>query len=137
MSGEHPIKASCAALEVSRSGYYAWLERPRSERGTLEISLRAKIRALHIASRGTYGSPRIRIDLERAGQPVGRHRIARIMREAGLQGRTKRRFRVVTTDSRHGEPIAPNRLASRPEPTRPNQTWLTDITYVPTDEGWL
>jgi putative transposase len=137
MSGEHPINASCAVFEVSRSGYYAWLDRPGSARVTAEISLRAKFRVLHAASRGTYGSPRIKIDLDRAGESVGRHRIARLMRAAGLQGRTKRRFRVVTTDSRHSEPIAPNRLALTPEPTRPNQTWVSDITYVPTDEGWL
>jgi len=137
MSGEHPIKALCAVLEVSRSGYYAWQGRPASARATAEIALRVKIRALHAASRGTYGSPRIKIDLERAGKPVGRHRIARVMRAAGLQGRTKRRYRVVTTDSRHGEPIAPNQLALTPAPIRPNQVWVTDITYVPTDEGWL
>ena len=111
MSGEHPIKAVCTVLEVSRSGYYAWLNRPCSTRAAAESSLRVKIRALHAASRGTYGSPRIKLDLDRPGQRVGRHRVARVMREAGLQGRTKRRYRVVTTDSRHTEPIAPNRLA--------------------------
>ena len=137
MSGEHPINASCAVLEVSRSGYYAWLDRPGSPRVTAEVGLRAKIRAFHAASDGTYGSPRIKIDLDEAGEPVGRHRVARLMREAGLQGRTKSRFRVVTTDSSHSEPIAPNQLADTPAPTQPNQVWATDITYVPTDEGWL
>ena len=137
MSGEYAIYSLCAVLEVSRSGYYAWVGRPCSARVTADLSLRVKIHALHDESRGTYGSPRIKIGLDRTGPAVGKHRIARIMRQAGLQGRTKRRYRVVTTDSRHSEPIAPNRLALAPEPTRPNQTWLTDITYVPTDEGWL
>jgi len=137
MSGQHPIDSMCAVLSVSRSGYYAWLDRPCSPRVTAEIRLRAKIRAFHAASAGTYGSPRIKIDLDEAGEPVGRHRVARLMREAGLQGRAKNRFRVVTTDSRHSEPIAPNQLADTPAPTQPNQVWVTDITYVPTDEGWL
>jgi putative transposase len=137
MSGEHAIEPMCAVLGVSRSGYYAWLERPGRARVAAEIGLRAKIRAFHEASGGTYGSPRIKIDLDKAGEPVGRHRVARYMREAGLQGRTKSRFRVVTTDSRHAEPIAPNQLADIPAPTQPNQVWVTDITYVPTDEGWL
>jgi transposase InsO family protein len=137
MSGEHAIDAMCGVLGVSRSGYYAWRNRPSSPRVTSEVRLRAKIRALHAASDGTYGSPRIKIDLDKAGEPVGRHRVARLMREAGLQGRTKNRFRVVTTDSDHAEPIAPNQLADTPAPTQPNQVWVTDITYVPTDEGWL
>jgi RNA polymerase sigma factor (TIGR02999 family) len=79
-----------------------------------DIRLQAKIQAFHAASGGTYGSPRIKIDLEEAGEPVGRHRVARLMREARLQGRPKARFRVVTTDSRHSEPIAPNQLAATP-----------------------
>jgi transposase InsO family protein len=137
MSGEHAIDSMCTVLGVSRSGYYAWLDRPGSPRVTTEVWLRAKIRACHAASDGTYGSPRIKIDLDEAGEPVGRHRVARLMREAGLQGRTKSRFRVVTTDSNHSEPIAPNQLADTPAPTQPNQVWVTDITYVPTDEGWL
>jgi putative transposase len=137
MSGDHATDAMCAVLGVSRSGYYAWLQRPSSPRVRTEIRLRAKIRAFHAASDGTYGSPRIKIDLDHDDEPVGRHRVARLMREAGLQGRTQRRFRVVTTDSRHAEPIAPNQLAETPAPTQPNQVWVTDITYVPTDEGWL
>jgi len=137
MSGEHPIESLCAVLGVSRSGFYAWRDRPASARATADDTLRIKIHALHAASRGTYGSPRIKLDLEHAGQSVGRHRVARVMREAGLQGRSKCRYRVVTTDSRHTEPIAPNRLAAAPVPTQPNQIWVTDITYVPTDEGWL
>lgn len=137
MSGQHPIETMCAVLEVSRSGYYAWHRHGRSARAAADETLRDKIQALHAASRGTYGSPRIKIALDRAGPPVGHNRVARLMREAQLQGRTHRRYRVVTTDSGHTEPIAPNRLATAPVPTKPDEVWVTDITYVFTDEGWL
>ncbi len=137
MSGEHPLKALCATLGVSRSGYYDWLGRAPSQRAQANATLRTTIRELHAASFGTYGSPRIKRDLDRVGPPVGHNRIARLMREAQLQGRTRRRFRVRTTDSNHAEPIAPNRLAQVPAPAKPNQVWVTDITYIETDEGWL
>lgn len=137
MSGEHPLKALCATLGVSRSGYYDWRGRAPSQRAQANATLRTTIRELHAASLGTYGSPRIKRDLDRIGPPVGQNRIARLMREAQLQGRTRRRFRVRTTDSNHAEPIAPNRLAQAPAPTQPNQAWVTDITYIETDEGWL
>lgn len=77
------------------------------------------------------------MELRAQGEAVGRHRVARLMRQAGLRGRQRRRYRVRTTDSRHSHPIAPNRLAARPAPTKPNQVWVSDLTYVPTDEGWL
>jgi putative transposase len=137
MSGEHHLKTLCATLGVSRSGYYDWLERAPSPRAQANATLRTTIRELHAASLGTYGSPRIKRDLDRLGPPVGQNRIARLMCEEQLQGRTRRRFRVRTTDSNHAEPIAPNLLAQAPAPTRPNQAWVTDITYIETDEGWL
>jgi len=134
MSGDHPITSLCTVLGVSRSGYYAWRDRPPSARAQADATLRTQIRAAHAASHGTYGSPRI---LRALGQPVGRKRIARLMQAAGLHGRARRRYRVRTTDSRHDEPIAPNRLATAAPPTKPNEIWVTDITYVETDEGWL
>ena len=137
MSGEHSLQALCATLGVSRSGYYDWLGRAPSQRAQANATLRASIRELHAASSGTYGSPRIKRELDRVGPPVGQNRIARLMREEQLQGRTRRRFRVRTTDSDHAEPIAPNRLAQAPAPAKPNQVWVTDITYIETDEGWL
>ncbi len=99
--------------------------------------LRAKIAMVHQQSRETYGSPRITVELRAQGEAVGRHRVARLMRQDGLRGRQRRRYRVRTTDSRHSHPIAPNRLATQPLPTRPDQVWVSDLTYVPTDEGWL
>jgi len=134
MSGEHTVEALCETLEVSRSGYYAWRSRGPGPRAQASAKLAERVRAAHAASRGTYGSPRIARQL---GCPGARHRIARLMRADSLQGRSRRRFRVVTTDSSHDEPIAPNHLAQAPAPSGPDQVWVTDITYIPTDEGWL
>ena len=122
---------------MSRSGYYAWLRGRDSVRARQEAHLRLKIAAVHQQSRQTYGSPRITIELRAQGEQIGRHRVARLMRQAGLRGRQKRRYRVCTTDSRHAHPIAPNRLATLPTPTQPDRVWVSDLTYVPTDEGWL
>ena len=137
MSDEYPIKRLCAVFAVSRSGYYAWLHAPVSARRRRDHALRSKIALVHQQSRETYGSPRVTIELRTQGEEVGRHRVARLMREDGVRGRQKRRYRVRTTDSVHSHPIAPNRLAALPAPTKPNQVWVTDLTYVPTDEGWL
>ncbi|MBU8900958.1 IS3 family transposase [Corallococcus sp. M34] len=91
---------------------------------------------MHQDSRRTYGSPRVRAELKAQGQHVGRHRVARLMREAGLRARWRRRF-VHTTDSKHGLPVAPNLLACDFNPSKPDRAWVTGITYVPTREGWL
>lgn len=137
MSDAYPIKRLCLVFAVSRSGYYAWLQPERSPRACRDRELRAKIAAVHQQSRETYGSPRITAELRAHNEPVGRHRVARLMRQDGLRGRQKRRYRVRTTDSQHSHPIAPNRLATSPGPIQPNQVWVSDLTYVPTDEGWL
>lgn len=135
MSDEHPTTVLCAVLEVSRSGYYQW--RTATARRGADGALQRKIKAVHAASHGTYGSPRVTAALRMQGEHVGRHRVARLMRELGLSGRQRRRYRVSTTDSRHDQPIAPNHLASAAPPTRPDEVWVTDITYVETAEGWL
>jgi transposase InsO family protein len=139
MKTEHPIRSLCAALAVSSSGYYDWCFRQANpSRRTQENSHLAKqIIQLHQASRQTYGSPRIQVALARAGHVHGRRRIARLMRQQGLCGRAKGRFRVCTTDSHHDLPIAPNRLPKLPAPSFPNQVWVGDITYIHTAEGWL
>lgn len=137
MSDEYTIKRLCLVFAVSRSGYYAWSQSSGSSRVQRDGQLRAKIAAVHQQSRQTYGSPRITAELRAQNETVGRHRVARLMREAGLRGRQKRRYRVRTTDSQHAHPIAPNRLTGLPAPTQPNQVWVSDLTYVPTDEGWL
>ena len=134
MSQDHSITALCVTLAVSRSGYYAWVDRPPSARAQADAVLQKKICQAHRASQGTYGSPRIKRELN---ESVGRKRIARLMREAAIEGRPQRRYRVATTDSRHDEPIAPNLLATAAPVSKPNEVWVTDITYVETDEGWL
>jgi len=137
MSDEHPINRLCLVFAVSRSGYYAWSQSTGAARARRDRELRAMIAAVHRQSRETYGSPRITAELRAQNEAVGRHRVARLMRLDGLRGRQQRRYRVRTTDSAHSHPIAPNRLATLPAPTQPNQVWVSDLTYVPTDEGWL
>lgn len=139
MKTQHPVRLLCRTFEVSASGYYGWRQRRRQPglRARQNAELRQQILTLHQESRKTYGSPRIQKALAKAGRAHGRNRIARLMHQEELRGRSARRYRVRTTDSRHDEPIAPNRLADRPAPTAPNQIWVADITYIPTDEGWL
>jgi transposase InsO family protein len=139
MKSHHSITALCQAFGVSKSGYYQWCERQvePAKRRQEDGKLSEEIRCVHEESRATYGAPRIQACLRQQGRRHGRNRIARLMREQELWGRQKRRFRVVTTDSRHAEPIAPNRLAELPAPTAPNQIWLADITYLKTGQGWL
>lgn len=139
MKTPHPIRSLCQALEVSPSGYYDWFNRQAhpGPRAQANARLAQQILPIHRQSRKTYGSPRIQRELSPAGHSHGRHRIARLMRQQGLWGRAKGRFRVCTTDSHHDQPIAPNRLPDLPTPSAPNQIWVGDITYIPTQEGWL
>jgi transposase InsO family protein len=137
MNGEHSIKTLCAVLKISRSGYYNWQNAGESARARETRELTERIAPVHAASRKTYGSPRVSAALRAEGRPVGRGRVARLMREAGLHGRQRRRYRVRTTDSNHDQPIAPHRLAQAPAPTKPDQVWVADITCVDTEEGWL
>jgi putative transposase len=139
MKTEYPLRALCATLEVSASGYYAWQQRQSrpSPRHQENQRLQRVIEQIHRESRKTYGSPRIQAQLRAGGQHHGRNRIGRLMRQAQICGRVRRRYRVTTTDSRHGEPIAPNRLATVPAASAPDRIWVADITYIPTGEGWL
>jgi transposase InsO family protein len=138
MSDAHPIDELCQALEVSRSGYYDWSKRREQPgpRALENAALRTRIAAIYQEHDGTYGSPRIRQQLAQAGQYHGRNRIARLMREQGLSGEPSARFKVLTTDSQHDLPIAPNRLREAMA-SRPNQIWVGDITYIKTAQGWL
>ncbi len=132
----YPIRLLCRCLAVSRSGFYAWRTRRVSARAQQDARLKVEISASHTASHRTYGSPRVVRDLREDGHLVSRKRVARLMRELGLEGRRKRRFRA-TTDSRHRFPVAPNLLMRDFEVEAPNTAWVTDITYVATREGWL
>lgn len=133
------MKQLCAELVVSRSGYYDWCRRQAvpGKRAAQNTQLRAHIRQVHEENERVYGSPRIALTLQKQGVQCGRHRVARLMRHEGLHGRAPRRFRVRTTDSNHAQPIAPNRLPAMGRPTRLNQVWVSDITYVETAAGWL
>lgn len=136
MRDDHTIRSLCKTLGVSRSGFYDWRDRA-TQRAATHAAFKAEVAQIHAESGGTYGSPRITQVLRKAGRQVGHNRVARALRECDLQGRSPRRFRACTTDSAHDQPIAPNRLAEQPAPTAPDQTWVTDITYVETGEGWL
>jgi len=127
----------CSVLSISSSGYYAWASRTESKRTAANRQLLDDIRRIHIASSGTYGSPRVHAVLRRNGQHVGRSRIETLMRHAGIFGLAASPRRTRTTDSRHGYPIAPNLLARNFTARAPNQIWLADLTYIPTEEGWL
>jgi len=131
-----PVRTMCAVLEVSASGYYAWRDRPESARARANRDLPADIRRVHADSHAVYGSPRVHATLRAEGRRIGVHRVARLMRYHGIQGRHKRR-RPRTTDSNHSLPVAPNLLDRRFAVAAPNRVWLADITYIPTAEGWL
>jgi transposase InsO family protein len=126
----------CALLKVSRSGFYAWLTRPESQRSRENRSLETKIRVFHAASHGIYGSPKIHQDLIDDGVRCGKNRVARIMREAGIRSRRRKKFKA-TTNSRHNLPVAANLLDQDFTAETPDSVWVGDITYVPTQEGWL
>jgi len=126
----------CKLLNVSRSGYHAWRNRPESRRSLESRALEAKIRVLHSASHSIYGAPRIHRDLIDDGIRCSKNRVARIMRKAGIRSRTKKKFKA-TTNSRHNFPIAPNLLNQDFNVDAPDRTWVGDITYIHTNEGWL
>lgn len=131
---------SCEVLRVSRSGYYAWTKRPISERKLENDKLALEIRKIHAESRETYGAPRVHAKLRDKGRRHGKARIAGIMKREGIHGVAKKKYRVKTTDSDHNLPIAERIFQTEKassQVTRANQFWATDITYVPTDEGWL
>lgn len=133
---QHPVAAMCRLLKVSESGYHAWRARPPSARAAQETRLEVEIRAAHQRTRETCGPERLQADLSDHGVQVGIHRIKRIRKKLGLRCRQKRKFKA-TTDSKHPLPIAPNRLDRQFAVLAPNAAWVTDITYVATDEGWL
>lgn len=127
----------CDGLQVSKSGYYAWKHRPASSRQIRREELMEQISESYKMSDRTYGSPRVYLDLKEAGVAVCENTVARYMRQASMAAKSHRRFRVLTTDSSHDQPIAANRLERRFEASAPDRKWCCDITYIPTGEGWL
>jgi len=132
----YPVTTLCRVLQVSRSAVYTASGHGAARRSVADGALEVRIRAIHRASRGTYGSPRVHAALRREHCHVGRKRVARLMRAAGLYGRRPRRW-CRTTDSTHRLPVAANVLGRAFAPTAPNRVWAGDITYVWTTEGWL
>jgi transposase InsO family protein len=128
----------CKALGVSESGYHAWKGRPESKRSKQDRTLKLHVKAEYERSRKTYGSPRIKLELDSAGIPIGKHRAARLMKEAGIKARKPRKFKV-TTDSSHKLDRAPNLVNRRFSElaSAPNRLWVSDLTYVWTHQGWL
>jgi putative transposase len=122
-------------LGVSPSGYYAWASRPPSNRTLADERLQVEIRSIHQRSRGTYGSPRVHAELQAQGTRVSRKRVARLMREAGLKGASRRRFNTTVRD--HGRRPAPDLVERRFTAEGPDQLWVADITYIPTWSGFL
>jgi transposase InsO family protein len=131
-----PVVVLCRLLGVSRSGFYAWLDRVPSARSQEDAKLRVHVSSIHERSRGTYGAPRVHAELRAQGFLASRKRVARLMGELGVRSRRKRRFKA-TTDSNHTLPVAENVLGRKFDVDAPNVSWVTDITYVWTSEGWL
>ena len=133
----YPADVACEALGVSRSGYYAWRDRPDSPAATRRADLAAKVRAVHEQNRRVYGSPRVHAALAASGERVCRNTVAKVMRQQRVRARTSRKFVPRTTDSRHRQPVADNVLDRQFDAARPDRKWAADITYVPTGQGWL
>ena len=134
----HAVTGLCALLEVSCSGYYDWRGRGPSPRQQEDARLAEQLEAAFRAKRCTYGRVRLTHEMQARGHTCGQRRVGRLMRAKGLCARPRRRSRPQTTDRRHDGPIAPNRLAERAAaPTRPDEVWVTDFTYILTTEGWL
>lgn len=124
-------------LTVSESGYYRWRKRPQSQHDQEDQRLKQRIVEVHQQSRGCYGSPRVAKELRASGERIATKRVARLMRQAGLQGAMPRKRRVLTTDSAHPYPLAANLLNRDFRCSQPNRVWTSDITYIWTSEGWL
>ena len=133
----YPVRLMCAVLDVSAAGYYAWRERPVSQRAAANAALLKAIRQVHQDSGGRYGSPRVHAALRVQGRGTSRGRIERLMHRHGIRAIMASPRRVRTTDSRHSLPIAPNLIDRNFTTAAPNRIWLADITYIPTAEGWL
>jgi transposase InsO family protein len=133
---QYPVPMMCRTYNVSASGYYAYVNRPLSKRAQDDARLEAEIKAAHKRTRQVYGAESLQKDLADNGVQVGVCRIKRIRRKLGIRCKQTRKFKT-TTDSKHTLPVAHNLLDQRFKVFRPNTAWVSDITYIPTDEGWL
>jgi transposase InsO family protein len=131
------VEELCLTMEVSRSGFYSHKTKHLRPRRMQDAILAQEIREAFVHSRSTYGTARLRYELRDRGHTCGRRRIARLMKKDGLEPLRKCRFVPKTTDSSHGRRVSPQLLLNLPAPTKPREVWVTDITYIPTREGWL
>jgi len=134
-SPQFPIAALCRVMQAASSGYYAWRRRAESPRQRANRALVTQIKAAHAQSRKTYGRRRIHAQLQRDGISCSRNRVARLMRQEGLWGLRRRKFKA-TTNSRHSFPVAENLLARNFTASAPDRVWVSDITYLACEEGW-
>jgi putative transposase len=134
---EFPVEAACDVLDISRSGYYAWWDRPASAQAKRRDELAGKIMAIRQGRRRVYGSPRVHKALKDQGESVCRNTVAKVMKQRKMQVKPRKQFVPKTTDSNHGRPVAKNILDRQFTAEAPNQKWVSDITYIPTDQGWL
>ncbi len=131
------VAALCETFNVSRSGYYSWKKRPVSSTSQRAESLTAEIKEIHLKRKEVYGSPRVHQELLDRGHACCVNTVAKLMRNAGLRAKTKKKF-IATTNSNHDRPVAKNVLNRQfDSPQRPNEVWLSDITYIRTDQGWM
>ena len=132
-----PVRWLCQTLGVSPAGYYAWRQCPRSAGQQRRNTLLVEIRSIHAQFKARYGSPRIHAELVARGHDCCVNTVAKLMREADIAAKTARKFRCTTTDSDHDLPVAENLLDRQFDAAAPNESWVADITYIPTREGWL
>jgi len=136
LRGDYPVPMMCRIYDVSLSGYYAWQGRPPSKRAQKDARLEVEIKAAHQRTRETYGTERLQKDLAGNGVNITVHRVKSLRKKLGIRCKQKRKFRV-PRDSNHSLPVAPNLLDQKFTATAPNQIWVSDINYLPTDKGWL
>ena len=135
--GQYPVTLMCRVLQVSPSGFYSWLSRPESRRAKEDKVIKLRLIEAYRKSDGTYGSPRLLLDLVDEGFEIGRKRVQRLMREEGIVGVHRRRQRVSLTKQDESQTPAPDLIERDFKASAPNQKWVADITYIATDEGWL
>jgi putative transposase len=131
------VRRLCETLEVSTAGYYAWRERPTSAQEQRRDVLAVAIRAIHAEVKARYGSPRLHAELAARGQTGCVNTVAKVLRDQGITAKTARKFHCTTTDSNHDLPVAEKVLDRQCQPSGANETWVADITYLPTRAGWL
>ena len=136
LKGQFPVDLMSRVFDVSKSGYYTWLKRPPSKRTQDNARLAVAIQAAHVRTRQTYGPERLQDELSADGFHAGVGRIKRVRKDLGIRCKQTRKFKA-TTNSSHGLPVAANLLKQDFSTQRPSQVWVTDITYIPTHEGWL